>query len=210
MYNNRRISAGKLTIFFAVVCLVLIGVIIKGSGMAKQRRLEAQINSLTGRRDSLSQTLEDQRQHFDELTRTEQNQKAELEEYKASVERYMTDHLQEVSALVLGVGGLKIAMDKDNVFTQDAKTGGGIVAFISAIWAVDHAQEIASVAANLNAANAAVHTRETAITGTASSIQQEKIHMEAIQADIDRLNRQIEGLETQPGRRPSGQQSLAH
>jgi septal ring factor EnvC (AmiA/AmiB activator) len=195
VHRDRDLSAGKLTVVFLFLGIAVGLLLLKGCEMAKRRRIESQIESLTRTREDLLQTLANQRQHLEELTQQLNNQNSELEEFKADVQSYMFSHPLAIGALYVGVKAAGVALDENNVFDLNTKDAAHWITAAAALWALANAGEMIDVVTTLNQDNAAVHTRMTAIAGTESTIQQQKITIAATQARVEKITHQLAELQ---------------
>ena len=175
-----------------IVCLL-------ASGCSQKDKIRSQIKSLEQNKQAVSASIFNRQAKLATLNAQLNVQNAGLEAYKARVMAYMMDHKMAVVALAAGGGGLSVALDKSNRFTEEAKNVGGVVAGIAVLYALAHMDEVSDVVKNLNNADAQVRVLEAEIAATQTAVQQEQAFLQREENDLNQLTRQITNLQAELG-----------
>jgi len=141
---------------------------------AKEAKNRATLARIEGLESELSLLRRD-------ITATE-NQQAD---HQTKVNDYMMDHKMAIAALAAGVAGAGVALDEQNEFSDDAKTLGGVTAFIAGIWALANHEEVIEVADRMAKASAMqtdyknrIDRMKQRVVNLNSQVSQEKLNLD--------------------------------
>jgi hypothetical protein len=164
-----------------VVVLAVVGACTDGSSSASSAQRTALVSLLQendGSRNALNRTIEGRRSQVAYLDQQVTRQSHELAQFRARVEAFMMDHKMAIAALVIGGGGIGVALNEGNAFTPDEQWLGGIAAFLAIAYALGNAEEVVFVADQLIQADAHFKRLERQLHGTAGQLQAERTQLQ--------------------------------
>jgi chromosome segregation ATPase len=130
---------------------------------AQRRALQAELEGYQLQRNSVVSEINALKQHFAGYYTEKQHLESELEDYRRKVKAYLMDHKMAVAAIVLGVAGTDVAIDKDNEFSEEAEEYAAIGATIAVIYALANMEEVSKVFDVINQADSYVKDAENRI-----------------------------------------------
>jgi septal ring factor EnvC (AmiA/AmiB activator) len=154
---------------------------------SEKAKIDSELKNLATENDQYSSKLSDQESLLEATKQRLNVQNSQLEEYNASVLRYMGQHEMAVVVVGLGLAGAGTALDRHNEYSQQTEQFGGIVAAGAALWAAAHMDEVSDVFTTLNQADAHVKTMKADIAQTSSAIEQERMAVQQTQQAIREL-----------------------
>ena len=172
------------SVFWAVAFLCALG--CESEAARERRQLEADRDVLTPRvaaaEASVARLRAQYQQHSDNLRGVQED-----------TTDYMMNHKMAMAALAAGYGGAKIAVDKTS-FSDEARTIGGAIAILAAVYAVDHMPEITEVGNRLLLADTRIRAQQAAMVETEQQWRAENADLERLRIRMDEIRQRLTAL----------------
>lgn len=183
-----------------IVVLAIVGACTDGSDSASSARRTALVSMLQendGSRSALTRTVEGRRSQVSYLDQLATRQSHELAQFRVRVEAFMMDHKMAIAALVIGGGGIGVALNEGNAFTPDERWLGGIAAFLAIAYAVGNADEVMFVADQLIQADAHFKRLERQLHDTTRQLQAERAQLQREEQQLAALMQKSDEIRSQ-------------
>ena len=144
---------------------------------AERQALTSELDLASSRLTLATQDVESARSDVTFLSNRIRNKEAALTDYQTDVERYLMNHKMAVAAIIAGAGGSAVAIDRNNEFSDEARTMGGVAAAIALFWAMDNMGEVIEVADTLAQADRNFKEMENELVGLRSELSSQQTYL---------------------------------